>query len=238
MNDSVNIRVCKSCGQSSTGNYCSNCGQALHVKRITFRSLLHDIFHLFTHLDKGFGYTVKQLIVAPGYMQRNYIDGERTKHQKPFSMFFICATIAALTRYWVLKALNTYYQSGAISEADFFHEYMVLLNIALLPIYILITYLFFYKSKFNFAETGVLLLYAISFIFIASTFVILLKFIWHDLDTAYIEFLILLLYNAITFINFYREQKRWKVLIKSVMVITIIFFLVQITEDYIFKILY
>ena len=80
-------RLCKSCGSSVIGNYCGECGMPYQVKRISMGGLLHDIFHLFTHLDKGFGYTVKMLIKAPGHMQRQYIEGERAKHQKPFSMF-------------------------------------------------------------------------------------------------------------------------------------------------------
>src|SRR5687767_7497926 len=78
-----------------------------HAKtnRITLRGLFHEAFHLFTHLDRGFLLTVKQLLIAPGAMQRSYIEGDRARHQKPFSMFFICATIAALTRYWVFSIL-------------------------------------------------------------------------------------------------------------------------------------
>jgi hypothetical protein len=98
---SKSIQICNSCGFSGTGNFCSNCGQNYKIKRITLQRLIHDIFHFLAHLDKGFAYTVKQMVVAPGKMQRQYTDGERSKHQKPFSMFFICVTIAALSRYWV-----------------------------------------------------------------------------------------------------------------------------------------
>ena len=76
-------------------------------------------------------------------MQRDYIEGERNKHQKPFSMFFICATVAALSRYWIFNALEKYYDSDNISEAKFFHEYMVMLYIIMLPLFAFITHLFF-----------------------------------------------------------------------------------------------
>ena len=149
MTGSNEIQVCKSCGFSGEENYCSRCGQPFKTKRISLPGLFHDIFHLFTHLDRGFGYTLKKLIIAPGHMQRSYIEGERNKHQKPFSMFFICATVAALSRYWIFSALLKYYDAGNISEADFFHEYMVVVHIIMLPLYAFIAYLFFYKSKYN-----------------------------------------------------------------------------------------
>lgn len=199
--------------------------------------LLRDVFHFFTHLDKGFGYTVKRLIFAPGYMQREYIEGDRSRHQKPFSMFFICATIAALSRYWIFQFLIKYYHTGNISEANFFHEYMVIFNIILLPLHAFFIYLLFYKAGYNYAEIGVFVLYSISFFFLIASCISLLKFIWPELDTAYIELPVLLIYNTITFINFFHKQPPWMAAIKSIIVILGIFFLIQKLEDFIIKLI-
>jgi len=233
MPGSKNIQICKSCGFAGKEKYCCYCGQIYQIKRITLQGLLHDVFHLFTHLDKGFGYTIKQLVLAPGSMQRTYIDGERSKHQKPFSMFFICLTIAALSRYWVYSALLKYYDSGNPSEAVFFHEYMVIMQIVLLPLNVFITYLFFYRSKYNFAELGVFLLYTMSFFFLVASCISLLKFIWLDLDTAYVELPIIVIYNAITFINFFNTMPRWKVILKSILTMLIVFLIINYLEEWI-----
>lgn len=225
------LRICKSCGVSGRGKYCHNCGAVYTVKRITLSNLIHDVFHFFTHLDKGFGFTVKQLIVAPGTMQRSFIEGDRSRHQKPFSMFFISATLAALIRYWLFLALIKFYNSGSVSEADFSHQYMVMLQVCLVPVYTLITYLLFFKSGYNYAEIGVLLLYTISFLFLVAIFTSLLKLIWHDFDTAYVEFPIFIIYNTITLLYFFNRLPRWQVIIKSVLIVTAIFFLIQKLED-------
>ena len=237
MTGSNDIQVCKSCGFSGAENYCNRCGQPFKTKRISLAGLLHDVLHLFTHLDRGFGYTLKKLIIAPGNMQRAYIEGERSKHQKPFSMFFICATVAGVSRYWIFSALLKYYHAGNVSEANFFHEYMVILHIGMLPLYTFITYLFFYKSKYNYAEIGVLLLYTMSIFFLAATLITLLKFLWPHLDTAYIELPILIIYNVITFINFFDKLPRWSVVLRSITIIIILFLLIQIVEDLIVQII-
>lgn len=231
------IQVCKSCGFSGIENYCNHCGLPYKTKRITTAGLLHDVFHFFTHLDKGFGYTVKMLITAPGNMERAYVEGDRSRYQKPFSMFFICATITALSRYWIFEALLKYYHTGNISEANFFHEYMVIFQAALLPLHALLIYLLFNKSGYNYAEAGILVLYSVSFFFLIVTCIALSKFFWPQIDTAYIELPVLLIYNAVTFINFFHNQPRWLVILKSIIIFLIIFFSIQVMEDFVVKLI-
>ncbi len=96
MNTKDNVPVCKACGTVSKGKYCFDCRQIMAVKRLSLQELLHEAFHFFTHLEHGFLYTLKKLITVPGKMQKLYVEGNRAKHQKPFSMFFISATISAL----------------------------------------------------------------------------------------------------------------------------------------------
>ena len=61
-------QICRQCGATVTGNYCSNCGQSVRVKRITLHEVLHEVYHYFTHVDKGFLYTLRHLATRPGKM--------------------------------------------------------------------------------------------------------------------------------------------------------------------------
>lgn len=189
------------------------------------------MFHLITHVDKGILFTLKKLITSPGTMQRDYINGDRARHQKPFSMFFICATVTALARYWINIALMNYFQSGDLAEGAFFNKYLVILHVLLVPVYALITYLVFYSKRFNYAEIGVLLLYTSSFFFLLTTTLWLTRFIWPSIDTAYIELPCILIYNAITFRNFFKEERTWVVLVKSIVTVTLIFIAAGLSED-------
>jgi hypothetical protein len=229
------IHKCKSCGFSGTGNYCSHCGQYFQTKRISLKELLRELFHFFTHIEKGFFYTLKQLIVAPGRMQLTYIEGKRIIHQKPFSMFLLCATITALFRYWVFNAVTKYYHADIISEAKFFHEYLVMTYIALIPIYILITYLLFYKSGYNYTEVGVMMLYTISICFLIAGFISLIKFIYPHLDTAYVEFPVFAFYFTVTLLNFFKSIPRWNVAIKSLITLSLIYLIEQVVEDFVIR---
>lgn len=229
------VQVCKSCGAAGNGNYCNQCGHPYSPKRISLSGLLHDIFHFFTHLDKGFGYTLKRLVTTPGHMQREYLEGDRARYQKPFSMFLICATVTAIGRYWIFQVLMKYYGTGNTTEATFFHEYMIISFSLLLPFHVLLIFALFYKSGYNYAEIGVLTLYSFAFLFLGAVCITLLRFIWPEMDTAYIDLPFFLMYNTITFMNFFHRQPRWLVAIKSVVVISAIFFSIQFTEDFVIK---
>lgn len=61
-----NLQTCQACSFKGEGKYCSNCGAKYETKRITLSSLVHEVLHFFTHFDKGFPSTLKQLIIAPG----------------------------------------------------------------------------------------------------------------------------------------------------------------------------
>lgn len=164
-------------------------------------------------------------------MQREYIDGDRARHQKPFALFFICATIAGLSRYWIYLVLIRYFGEGEMTEANFFHNYMVLVHVVLIPVYALITFLVFYNSRFNYAEIGVFLLYTISAFFLIVSVITLLRFIWPGLDTMYVELPVILLYNALTCANFFKEHRRWIVVLKSIVAAGGIFFAANLTEE-------
>ncbi|RYD73379.1 MAG: DUF3667 domain-containing protein, partial [Sphingobacteriales bacterium] len=183
------------------------------------------------HLDKGFGFTLKELVIFPGKMQRAFIEGNRSKYQKPFSMFFICITIAALLRYWVSSVLRHYYNVGEISEQTFYHEYMVILQVALVPVYTLIAWIAFIRSRYNYAEIGVLMLYTLSFFCMVSSLTFLLKLIWPEMDTAYVELPVLMIYNLITFTNFFKEDPKWLVGLKTIVMFGLIFLFIQYAEN-------
>jgi hypothetical protein len=225
--------VCKACRYpSGDGKYCKHCSQPVEVKRITLGSLGHEVFHFFTHVDKGFPYTVKKLLREPGTMQREYLEGVRVKHQKPFSMFLISATIVALTLYWLNIILAKYYAAGDLKEALFFDKYMVLLLTGLVPVFAVLTYFFFYNSNYNFAEVVVFSSYTISFFLLLVTVVNFAKLINPEFESRYIEIPVTLIYSAITFKNFFPEGKRWLVICKGLICALVSFISIAALQDY------
>jgi hypothetical protein len=223
--------ICKQCGQPGHDKYCSHCGQSLSVHRITLHSILHDVFHFFTHLDKGFPYTLRRLFTTPGKMQLEYVKGERSRHQKPFSMFFISVTIAALVYYWVNVLLKRYHHASSDEEIKFFNHYLVLLQTLLLPLYSLFLYLIFLRSGYNYAEIGVLQLYTFSIVLMGAAVLQSTRFIIPTLETRYVEVPLIILYTTITNLNFFSKMKRWAVILNSIIVTGLSFALAALVQD-------
>ena len=224
----MNNLVCKNCGHTGHGNYCFHCGEKYHAKKITLSSLVHEIIHFFTHFDKGFAFTVKELARHPGQMQRQYLEGKRTRHQKPFSFFFVCGTLCGLAFYFINVTNRKLNGNQDLVEEDFFRHYFVLMQACMLPVYSLLLWLVFIRSKYNYAEMLVLMLYNLGFIFLVFIPVNVLKIIFLHFDTRYIEVVFLLFYNTITNLRFFINQKKWVIIVNTFIIIAISYTISQL----------
>jgi len=217
------MSICNNCGYEGTGDYCSACGHVYVIKRITVGSILHEVAHIFTHLEKGFGYTLKQLAIRPGLMQKDYLSGNRKKHQKPFSMFFLCATLAGLTFYWTSQSSE---QLTSIQKAteEFSKHYYVILQSLLLPFYALVSWSLFHSKNFNYAEALVLFVYSLAFELILMIPVNMINFIPGHFEISFVEIPVMTAYITWTNLKFFNSQSRWLVVFKSLLILTICLF--------------
>lgn len=210
--------ICSNCGNEGPGNYCSECGKHYVVTRVTIASILHEVSHIFTHFEHGFIHTFKSLLTRPGLMQHRYISGQRTEHQKPFSMFFVCATLAALTIYYTTKtSLGDDHHSEAI--AHFTKHYYVVLQTALLPFYALLTWLLFRSPVFNYAESLVLTVYTLAFVLLLMIPVNLINLIPHHIETTFAEVPVIAAYFIITNTRYFNTHNSWVVTGKTLLVL-------------------
>lgn len=78
--------TCTDCGEPTSGKFCSNCGQATHVHR----SLLHlfeEVLHGVLHFDARIWRTLPLLLLNPGRLTREWIQGKRTRYVSPLAIF-------------------------------------------------------------------------------------------------------------------------------------------------------
>ena len=216
--------VCKHCHLAGEGRYCSNCGEVYNPERITFHSIFHEAVHTLTHADKGLFYTLKNLAIRPGKMQRSYLEGERTTNQKPFSLFFICASIAAIALHFVNAVPHDHKNHFDIAKENFYKNYYVIFQTLLLPFYALITWAIFYNRKFNYAEALALFMYALAFSLLIIIPINFFLYFLPSINEQLVELIVLGIYMIWTNINFFVFQKKWLIILKSFILLTACYF--------------
>ena len=90
---------CLNCEHELTAEdrFCPRCGQKAHTHRLTLVHFFHEFFHAFTHTDKGILHLLKSLALRPGTVAREYMAGKRKKYFNPFTFFLIIMGIFVFT---------------------------------------------------------------------------------------------------------------------------------------------
>lgn len=148
--------ICKNCNHHFKGNFCPHCGQSAKVEAIGIKYFLHDIPHSIFHIDKGFVYTFKELLLRPGKTLREYLEGKRVKHFRPFAYVVLMATLYILAHTLVRKAtVFTGAQYGlhvTFKEGGFFEKYLSVFFFIMIPFASFATWIALRKEKYNYWE--------------------------------------------------------------------------------------
>lgn len=73
---------CKYCQAEMRGPFCAQCGAPQNLKRIDARYIMMEIAAVL-NFDKGYFFTVKELLLRPGIAVRNFIHHDRGRLVKP-----------------------------------------------------------------------------------------------------------------------------------------------------------
>ena len=77
---------CRNCGHILDVNdrFCSNCGQANSTKKLVLRDFMDEFLSNFLNYDSKLLLTLYTMLVRPGTITRNYINGKRVSYTNPF----------------------------------------------------------------------------------------------------------------------------------------------------------
>ena len=88
--------VCATCGTRFEGNYCPRCGQSARIGRYSFKKALLLFLDVWGVGNRGMFRSLRDLILRPGYMIRDYLRGMQMAYFPPFKMFFLLFTLTIL----------------------------------------------------------------------------------------------------------------------------------------------
>lgn len=90
---------CANCRRPIAGadqQFCPACGQVTPAHRIDWHFLGHELEHSVLHMDRGILYSLKRLMLRPGHLMRDYIEGRRAGQVKPLLLLMMMAAVVVL----------------------------------------------------------------------------------------------------------------------------------------------
>lgn len=151
--------ICKNCGSSVSGNFCSNCGQSANTHKLNIHFILHDLQHGLFHFDKGILYTAKELLTRPGHTIREFIEGKRVRHFQPLSFVIVLATFYGLLYHYliVVQSKAPFEPKNDITGVSgrivtWITEHFAFDCLILIITTTLVSYVIFKKKQYNFVE--------------------------------------------------------------------------------------
>ena len=84
---------CLNCGAELRGQYCGECGQRATSRLISLWELLRDGFGDLLDLDSRLWRTLIPLLVRPGKLTLDYLQGRRARYMPPFRMYLVLSVV-------------------------------------------------------------------------------------------------------------------------------------------------
>ena len=231
--------TCLNCNHLITENFCTHCGQKKY-KRIDRKYLTDEVQYLIIHTNKGFFYSLKNIIKAPGKTARDFIDGNRVNHYKPLLMAFVLSGISAFVSFKIINmnsVMERYFaehteQKIAVSWMNdltsLMSSYSSALMLLLIPIISIVTFLVFRKWGQNYYEHIIMnsyiqILYTIISIVLLSPIMYFLKdspdaFMLTVISSTFIIYPIIMTW---VYKQFYSEKSIGDVIIKVLLLMAV-----------------
>ncbi|GAB2564428.1 DUF3667 domain-containing protein [Spirosoma areae] len=215
--------------------YCPTCGQSAHIHRFNLPHVFHEVFHAFTHADKGVLHLLKELAIRPGLVAREYVlERKRKKYFNPFTFLLLMIGITlfvnsvfhpytrdlssppAATTQTVESAEAQRARSGFIERRKNVQAFVEKRNNLLLffaiPLFALIYWLFFLRSGINYAEHFVTQVFFFGFNALISLALLapLRSFFSNNNSFSGLQLLVQFLYLTFAYYQFLGPTRRWR----------------------------
>lgn len=79
---------CANCGAPLADRYCGRCGQDSHAS-LSFGHFTHELIEGLFHVDSKFWRTLRTLLIRPGLLTQQYLDGKRHSYSPPFRSYLV-----------------------------------------------------------------------------------------------------------------------------------------------------
>lgn len=232
--------ACANCGRAISDleqKFCPACGQPTPAHRLDWHFLGHELEHSVLHMDRGILYSLKELMLRPGHLIRNYLDGRRARQVKPLLLLMISAAAVLFLGKYLLggdvigTAMQAGYSQGSGTEAsqnidpallpntfvvvkDWINAHLAAFTLILLPFEAAAFWLAFKGRGLNYPEWLVVSAFLTVQAFIFMGLAVLLQR-WLPSAQAWATALASV-YVVFSLVQFFRDHSGWTTALRSI----------------------
>jgi len=91
--DAARPLFCTNCGAAVSGRYCSACGQSIEYHLHSLRDFLGEAMEVLTHADSRLWRTLRSLLLQPGFLTQQFLQGRRARYLPPLRLYFVLSVL-------------------------------------------------------------------------------------------------------------------------------------------------
>jgi len=110
---------CLNCGAHMRGQYCGQCGQRGSSRLISLWELVRDAFGDIFELDSRLWRTLAPLLIKPGLLTHDYLQGRRARYMPPFRMYLVLSLLFFLVAFFnPRETFSIFYDPQTLAEEE------------------------------------------------------------------------------------------------------------------------
>ena len=117
---------------SAGGRFCAVCGQKAIAPRLSLHHIAHELVHALAHVDRSAVSLVRYLLLRPGFVARDYVEGRRQRYYGPFA--FLVVVVALASALVAITGFRVVTSSVPNAAADFIQHHVNLVFFAQVPL--------------------------------------------------------------------------------------------------------
>lgn len=231
MEKDVQPVVCKNCSTKVLDNFCTHCGQSIKVSKITVRDTLQDFLNSTFSVNAPLLVTLKLLVINPGKLYREFLNGKRKTYYKPVPFFILTTIILVLVR--TLTSYDPFKEidNNTIDDPNFerliatgkFMSKNINNFLLLFVISLSMSFKLFFRKSYTLAEYLAIAFYIVGiYTLFAALSLFLTNFVSGNVQ--YVPFLIMVVY-VLYALNSLFPQKKIQVTLKTLILYPIAVFI-------------
>ena len=109
---------CLNCGHVLHGQYCGICGQRSSSRLISLWGLIAEGLGDLLDMDSRLWRTLRALLLRPGYLTAEYLEGRRAKFMPPFRMYLAFSLLFFITAFFGMNDIQVMFDADADQAAQ------------------------------------------------------------------------------------------------------------------------